>query len=213
MSDHEDEIDVELADGGDDRVGLEELEDDVLIVEDDEDEDEDDEDDLDEDLDDEFEDLDDASEEDVDFAVGAYREDGQPVAVKLATEVANDLEELITELQRYPGDGGAIGFVSIAEEFFVICRVRGRDVRVMLSDVVAANDWPLASDVADFHDEDVPDDDESAPIGDLGLLADLGVDEFELEQLALNYDDSSADVALQVADKLRLGDVLRKVVD
>ena len=52
--------------------------------------------------------------------------------------------------------------VSIAGEFFVLVRVRGRNVQVLLSDAVAANDWPIARDVADFLNEDIPDP-EDAP--------------------------------------------------
>lgn len=211
MSTFDDELGYELADGGDDRVGLEELDDDLAPdLDDDEDDDEDfdDPDDF-----DEFDDLDDASEEDVDFAVAMYREDGQPVAVAMSHDVTNDLEELIAELGRFPGDAGALGVVSIAEEFFVLARVRGKNVQVMLSDVVAAGDWPLARDVADFLGEDEPDEDEPAPVGDLGMLADLGCDEFELEQLCLAYDESSEDVALAVIDKLGMGEAVAKVVD
>ena len=96
------------------------------------------------DSDDEFfdDDLEDAGEDDIDLVVAVYREDGKATAVPLDYDLANDLEELIRQLGRLPGDSGADGFVSVAGEFFVICRVRGRIVEVLLSDVTAANDWP-----------------------------------------------------------------------
>ena len=112
-----------------------------------------------EDVDDDIDDdeLEDATEDDVDLVVATYREDGQPVAVPLDFDLANDLDELIAQLRRLPGDSGADGFVSVAGEFFVICRVRGRLVEVLLSDVTAANDWPIARDVVDYLGEELPD--------------------------------------------------------
>lgn len=95
-------------------------------------------------------DLEDASEDDVDLVIALYREDGKATAVPLDFELANDLDELIRQLSRLPGDSGADGWVSVAGEFFVLCRVRGRTVEVLLSDATAANDWPLARDVVDY---------------------------------------------------------------
>lgn len=191
----DDELETyELADGGDDRPGLEDV-------------------DETEELDDEFDDLDDATEDDVDFVVALYREDGEPQAEELSFELANDMDDLIAELRRYPGDSGTIGIVSVAGEFFVVVRVRGQVVEVVLSDSGAAFDWPIARDVADFLGEEVDEDDESAPLGDLGMLADLGLPEFDFEQLCLDYDDPADEVALDVADKIKLGDALREVID
>ena len=59
---------------------------------------------------------------------------GSPLVQALAKDLANDLDELIVQLRRLPGDAGAIGFVSLVEEVFVITRVRGRRVQVLLSD-------------------------------------------------------------------------------
>ncbi len=136
----------------------------------------DDDDEEDDDLDDdEDDDLEDALDEEIDFVIAAYREDGQPYVQALAKDLANDLDELIVQLRRLPGDGGATGFVSLVEELFVIVRVRGQHVQVLLSDAGAATDWPIARDVADFLGEEITDDeDEDEPMGDLAILADLG---------------------------------------
>ena len=91
-------------------------------------------------------DLEDAGEDDIDLVVAVYREDGKATAVPMDFDLANDLDELIRQLGRLPGDSGADGYVSVAGEFFVICRVRGRVVEVLLSDATAANDWPIARD-------------------------------------------------------------------
>jgi putative tRNA adenosine deaminase-associated protein len=166
----------------------------------------------DDDLDD---DLEDAEPEDIDFIVAAYREDGQSVVNALSAELANDLEELIVQLRRLPGDAGAVGLLSLVGEVAVIVRVRGRHVQAMLSDSAAANDWPIARDIADFLGEDIPeeDDDESEPIGDLGILKDLGVSEFDLVAMCDDLDLGSDQLLTEVADKIKIGPQFRKVVD
>jgi len=95
-------------------------------------------------------DLEDASEDEIDFVVALYNADGERVAVPMEPMLANDFDELITQLRRLPGDAGAVGMVSIDHQFYVIVRVRGRNVQVFLSDATQANDWPIARDVADF---------------------------------------------------------------
>ena len=166
--------------------------------------------------DDEFfdDDLEDAGEDDIDLVVAVYREDGKATAVPLDYDLANDLEELIRQLGRLPGDSGADGFVSVAGEFFVICRVRGRIVEVLLSDVTAANDWPIARDVVDYLGEEIPDEDEeSAPIGDLDMFAAAGLRGFELEAIATNYDEDSDELLMQVASRLKIADVFERAVE
>lgn len=166
----------------------------------------------DEDLDDD--DLEDATEDDVDLVVAAYREDGRPQVVPLDFDLANDLDELIRQLTRLPGDSGADGFVSIAGEFFVICRVRGRSVEVLLSDSSAASDWPIARDVVDYLGEDVPDDDdESAPMGDLEMFSASGLNAFELEAIATDYDEDSDELLMQIARKLKIGEEFASAVE
>ncbi|BCR82293.1 tRNA adenosine deaminase-associated protein [Arachnia rubra] len=168
------------------------------------------------DSDDEFfdDDLEDAGEDDIDLVVAVYREDGKATAVPLDYDLANDLEELIRQLGRLPGDSGADGFVSVAGEFFVICRVRGRIVEVLLSDATAANDWPIARDVVDYLGEEIPDEDEeSAPIGDLDMFAAAGLRGFELEAIATNYDEDSDELLMQVASRLKIADVFERAVE
>ncbi|WP_203567949.1 tRNA adenosine deaminase-associated protein [Aestuariimicrobium ganziense] len=187
--------------------------DDDIIGEDVDDDSDDDDSDDDGDDDDEDDDLEDAGADDIDFVVATYREDGEPVAAAMTLDLANDLDELITQLQRLPGDSGALGAVSIAGEFFVLVRVRGRNVQVLLSDSVAANDWPLARDVADYLGLDFPDDeDDSEVIGDLAMLADLGISEFDLEQLADDLEESSDDQVVALMERLKFGPQFQRAV-
>jgi putative tRNA adenosine deaminase-associated protein len=159
--------------------------------------------------DDDF-DLDDATEDDVDLVVAAYREDGTPTVVPLDFDLANDLDELIRQLSRLPGDSGADAFVSVDNDFFVIVRARGRLVEVLLSDATAANDWPLARDVVDYLGEEVPgEDDDSYPLGDMEMFSASGLRGFELEAIATDYDSDTVDLLELIAEKLKIGDEFR----
>jgi putative tRNA adenosine deaminase-associated protein len=202
-----DELEFEMPNRGDDRPGMDEVEDLVTEEELDESDDVDDDDDEDDDY------PDDAGEDDIDLVIALYREDGQPVALALEYDFANDLEALITQLRRMPGDGGAVALVSIASEVFVIVRVRGKHVQVFCSDAVAATDWPLARDVVDLLGLEVPDEDEdSGPAGDLDILADVGLHDFELEAMAEDYDEDSATLVERIAERLKFGPEFRKAL-
>lgn len=148
--------------------------------------------------------LEDATEDDVDLVIGAYREDGQATVVAMDFDLANDFDELLLQLRRFPGDHGVFGFVSVAGEFFVVAHVRGREVKVVLSDATAANDWPIARDVVDYLGEDIPDeDDDPFAVGDFDMLSTFGISAFELENIANDDEDSDESVST-IAAKLKL---------
>jgi putative tRNA adenosine deaminase-associated protein len=160
-------------------------------------------------------DLEDAADDEIDFVLAAYREDGQPYVQSLGKDLANDLEELIVQLRRLPGDAGALGFVSLVEEVFVITRVRGQHVQVLLSDGAAASDWPIARDVVDYLGEEPLDDEdeEGEPIGDLGIVADLGLSDFDMGAIIDNLDLSSVEMLTEIAEKIKLNPQFRKAVE
>jgi putative tRNA adenosine deaminase-associated protein len=157
-------------------------------------------------------DLEDAAADEIDFVLAAYREDGQPMVQALAADLANDLDELIVQLRRLPGDAGAVGFVSLVEEVFAIVRVRGQHVQLLLSDGGAATEWPIARDVADMLGEEIPDpdDEEAEPMGDLGILSDVGVSDFDMGAIIDNLDLSSDQMLAEIADKIKIGPQFRK---
>lgn len=195
-------------DAVDDRPGLDEDLDDDASDDSDEAPDEEDADDVEED------ELEDAQADEIDFVIAAYREDGQLNVVALNADLANDLEELITQLRRLPGDAGAIGFVSLVEEVLLLVRVRGRRVQVLLNDATAALDWPIARDVADFLGEDLPDpDDDAEPLGDLGIFADLGLSDFDLGAIIDDLDLGSDQALMDIADKINIGVQFRRVAE
>ena len=217
----EHEFDVELADQGDDRPGIDEVvgsDYSALNLNDtDDDYDDDDDEDDDEDLDDEDDEDDypeDATEDDIDLVMALYREDGEPAALALDKDLANDLDALIGALRRIPGDAGAMGVVSIDSDFFVIVRVRGRKVEIFLSDVGAALDWPIARDAADFLGVDLPDDDDdSEPVGDFDLFADAGLSELELEAITSDDEADPLESVEAIVEKLGFASVYDKVAN
>ncbi|HEU5045838.1 MAG TPA: tRNA adenosine deaminase-associated protein [Nocardioidaceae bacterium] len=147
-------------------------------------------------------DASDADVEGVDFAVVAYREEGVWQVDRLADDAAADVETLAAELRRWPGDGGALGLVSVDEDFCLLVRVLGARTLVLLSDVTAANDWPVARSALDFLDLPLPDDDDQEPAGDLGIVADLGLDAMDMGALLDDYELYPDEVLGDIADRL-----------
>jgi len=156
---------------------------------------------------------DDATEDDIDIAVALYRDDGQPTAVVLEADLANDLDAMVDFLRRLPGDAGALGMVSLGGEVFVLVRVRGKNVQVFLSDAFAADDWPIARDIADYLGEDIPgDDEEPISFGDDTILADAGLHEIDLDAIAADYEEDSTVLLEHIATKIQFGAQFREAL-
>ena len=153
------------------------------------------------------------AEDDVDFAVAAYRDEGEWQVVELNPRLGEDVEELSHALARFPSDVGVLGLVSMNDDFFVILRRSGTQVRAMLSDITAVTDWPLAVGVADLLDLPNPDDDdEPQAAGDLELLSDLGMPALDLGVLCDDDDLYPEDILRDVADRLGFGDAFEAVI-
>lgn len=122
----------------------------------------------------------------VDFAFVAWREDGSWHLVQAPPAAADSLTELSEFSRRHQGESGSIAFVSVADEFFVCLRIQGAKVRVLLSDVTAALDWPIADEAAEMLGvdvDDLDDIDDIEPAGDLTLLADFGLTVADIDLL------------------------------
>lgn len=153
------------------------------------------------------------AEDDVDFAVAAYRDEGEWQVVELNPRLGEDVEELSHALARFPSEVGVLGLVSMNDDFFVILRRSGTQVRVMLSDVTAVTDWPLAGGVADLLDLPDPDDEDGPqPAGDLELLSDLGMPAMDLGVLCDDDDLYPEDILRDVAARLGFGDAFEAVI-
>ncbi|MDO9378273.1 MAG: tRNA adenosine deaminase-associated protein [Nocardioidaceae bacterium] len=156
----------------------------------------------------------DAAHDSVDYAVVAYREEGEWQLASLPLEVGEDVDDLVDALRPWPADGSVLGLVSVDEDFFVLARVQGDDVRLMLSDATAIDEWPLASGVADLLDlPDPDDDDEPQPAGDLAIVDDLGLAAMDLAAMCDDPDLYPDDVLQAVATRLGFGPQFAELVD
>ncbi len=145
----------------------------------------------------------DTNTEGVDFALVAYREEGLWQLEELSADTAGDLDRFANELRRWPGDGGSLGLVSFDEDFFLMVRVLGADTKILLSDITAATDWPIARAAVEELELPLPDDDDDqAPAGDLGIVSDLGMGAMDmgalLDDLELYPDEMLGDIATRL---------------
>ncbi|MGW5362419.1 tRNA adenosine deaminase-associated protein [Actinopolymorpha pittospori] len=152
----------------------------------------------------------------IDFAVVTYLEEGRWRASSLASTAARDLDTFVRTLRQQPGDLGCLGFVSVDDDFFVLVRVWGNEVRFLLSDVTAATDWPLAREVLDELALPVPDEDDedqAQPAGDLTIVADLGMAAMDLGALCDDLDLYPDEMLAKIAERLGCGPAFRHAVD
>jgi putative tRNA adenosine deaminase-associated protein len=150
----------------------------------------------------------------LDFAVAAYTEDGVWQVAPLVLRGEPDLSALVSALRRYPGDQGVVGMISVDEDFFILLRVVGGRARLLISDVTAATEWPLAKQVVD--ELDLPltdDDDEQVPAGDLGIVADLGMSAMDLGALIDDVDLYPEEMLEEIADVLGFGDLFHEAIE
>jgi putative tRNA adenosine deaminase-associated protein len=150
----------------------------------------------------------------IDFALAAYREEGAWQVESLPPHVGDDLEALVKVVQQRPGDAGALGLVSVDEDFFVAVRCAGGDVRLLLSDVTAATESPLAQAVLARLELPLPaDDDRVQPAGDVGIFADLGLEPMDLAAICDHLDLYPEEMLGEVADRLGFGAEYERAVD
>lgn len=151
-----------------------------------------------------------------DFAVLAAREEGRWEVSLLPERLVDDLQALLATLRQQPSEGGAIGLVNVADEFFVAARVSPTDTRLLLSDVTAAVAWDLAAQVVDYLGLERPGDedlDDVWPAGDLSIFDDLGLDEMELGMLLSDLDAYADETLLLIARRLGFADAYERIVE
>ena len=151
----------------------------------------------------------------VDFAIAAFRDEGGWRAETMAPGAADDLPTLLRALRQLSGAGEVIGLVSVADDFFVLARVGGV-TRMLLSDVSAATEWPLARAVLDDLAIPVPDEDDDEhvePAGDLAIVADLGLEAMELAALCADLDLYPDEVLGSIAMRLGFGEQFQRALE
>lgn len=151
----------------------------------------------------------------IDFAIVAYLEDGRWQVSSLPKRTAVDLNTLLHSLRQQPGETGTLGLVSIDDDFFLLARAGGHPPRILLSDVTAAAEWPIARQVLEhlelpsFDDEE----DELQPAGDLGIVEDLGMGPMDMGMLCDDDDLYPDQMLAEVAARLGFGPEFRDAVD
>lgn len=149
-----------------------------------------------------------------DFVVAVSRDEGRWSASALPQRIGSDLDALVTALRQEPSDVGTLGFVSVADDFFVAARatVSGQP-RLLVSDATAATESRIARQVLDRLDLPVPEDEEITPAGDLDMFSDLGMQSGELEALLADLDLFPDEMLAGIAGRLGFGEVFERAVD
>ncbi|GAC1609733.1 MAG: tRNA adenosine deaminase-associated protein [Mycobacteriales bacterium] len=150
------------------------------------------------------------------YAVVVFRDSGGWQVGVLPEVLAGDLTGLVAAVRQQPGENGSFALVDVADEFFVVVRVERGDVRLLLSDVTASVAWDLAAQVLEALEIDPPgldDLDDVWPVGDLGIFADLGLDEMELGAILSDVDAYADEMLSALARRLGFADAYERVVD
>jgi putative tRNA adenosine deaminase-associated protein len=158
-------------------------------------------------------DMTDAEVSAVDFAVVAYRDQGDWSVAELPGRALDDVDTIARELRRYPGETGALAMISVDEDFVLVIRAQGEQTRVLLSDASAATDWALARSAVIHVGVHVDVDDEQAPAGDLGIVADMGFSAADMGALLDDYDLYPEEVLSEIARRIGFGDKFDEIVD
>lgn len=144
--------------------------------------------------------------DDVDLAVVAYRDEGDWALAELPDSSLDSVDTIARELRRYPGDDGALALIAVAEDFVLLVRAHGPEVRVLLSDATAATDWTLARSAVDHIGVHVDDEDDQVPAGDLGICADLGTSAQDMGELLDDEELYPEEILSDVADSAGFGE-------
>jgi putative tRNA adenosine deaminase-associated protein len=154
------------------------------------------------------------------FAVAVYREGDRWDCALLPPAVLAGVDACIAALRQQPHEGGPLALVDVADEFFVALRLAPSGaVRVLLSDVTAAEEWHLARQALDLigdagqEPDPAADPEEVWPAGDLGIFRDLGLDERELGVILDDVDLWADEMLSAVADRIGIGEPFARLLD
>lgn len=150
----------------------------------------------------------------VDFVLAACRKDGRWQVELLSAHVVDDLDALVAVLRQRSGDGGALGLISVDEDFFVAVRVLSGDVDYLLSDVTAGSDWPLARTVIKRLGLPLPADEEQVqPAGDLAIFTDFGIESVTVAAVCDEIDWNPEDMLAELAEQMGFAPEYEAAVD
>ena len=144
------------------------------------------------------------------YAIAVYRDAGAWRCEPMPPSMLSDLTVLLGALRSQPAEGGPFVIACVDNEFFLLARLDGAHVNLMLSDLTAAVEYPLAAQVLERLGEEPPDDDELDeiwPLGDLDLLEDLGLSEDEMEAIVDDIDAYPDEMLDEIAERVGIADV------
>jgi putative tRNA adenosine deaminase-associated protein len=150
------------------------------------------------------------------FAVAALREGTEWRIEPLPPAVLADLGVLLSALRSQPPEGGPFVIACVEEEFFLIARQDGRRIQLLLSDLTAAVEFPLAEQAMNRLGEDPPADDELDevwPVGDLDMFTDLGLSEEEMDDILDDLDLLPEEMLEAIMERLELGEPYRRAIE
>jgi putative tRNA adenosine deaminase-associated protein len=150
------------------------------------------------------------------FAVAAHREGPEWRMEPLPPTVLEDLGVLLSALRSQPPEGGPFIVACVEDEFFVIARQDGRRISLLLSDLTAAVEFPLAEQAMTRLGEDPPADDElddAFPVGDLELFTDLDLPEDEMEDILDDIDAPPEELLDVIMERIELDDAYARAID
>ncbi|MDQ1617647.1 MAG: hypothetical protein QOE19_216 [Actinomycetota bacterium] len=153
----------------------------------------------------------------VDFALVAFREDGQWQVTELPSRAAENLDALLAAARQQPSEGVTLALCSYGDDFFLAARSAGDEMRLLLSDASAVGEWPIAQQVLDALDEggDAQSDDLEAvqPAGDLDMFADLGMSAMELSAVCSDLELYPDEILAQIAARIGFGQQFDQAVN
>jgi putative tRNA adenosine deaminase-associated protein len=143
------------------------------------------------------------------FAVVASRDGARWRVEPLPPGVLGDLGVLLSAVRSQPPEGGPFVIACVEDEFFVIARQDGRRISLLLSDLTAAVEFPLAEQAITRLGEEPPADDELDevwPVGDLELFSDLGLPEEEMEEILDDLDALPEEMLDTIVERLGISE-------
>jgi putative tRNA adenosine deaminase-associated protein len=150
------------------------------------------------------------------FAVAAFRDGARWRVEPLPPAVLDDLGVLLSALRSQPPEGSPFVIALVEDEFFVIARQEGLRISLLLSDLTAAVEFPLAEQAMARLGEDPPADDELDevwPVGDLELFTDLDLPEDEMEDILDDLDALPDEMLETIVDRIGIADEYHSALD
>ncbi len=150
------------------------------------------------------------------FAIAAFRDAERWRCEPLPPSVLDDVRALLVALRGQPPEGGPFVVANVDDEFFLIARQDGPRISLLLSDLTAAVEYPLAEQVLARLGEEPPEDDELDevwPIGDLDLFTDLGLPEDEMEQVLDDLDAYPDEMLETIMNRIGLAEPYAQAIE